>query len=129
MTNTTKRSRMRDIGSPKRNETLTGALRDLYFARIAAGDSDFGALSVAKRAVVSAAEGWHLEPSCGPRPELLPSHPGHALLTEAHALRFESALSALKARGDTDHVGRAEWLVFWTRWALKNCKVPVLVNT
>ena len=47
----------------RRHETLTGAMRDLYFARIASGASDQAALGHATREVVSAAERWHLEPS------------------------------------------------------------------
>ena len=88
---------------------------------------------------------------------LLASHPGCQPLTEDHALAFEAAerrwlageLPCMRyvttrrersefVRADSaqvtdearEYMGRrARWLVWWTRWALTNCKYPSVSNS
>lgn len=85
---------------------------------------------------------------CSP---LLIDHPGAELVTQAHLEYLEAKLAAYKA-AHPDHVAaypplkpgieksfidprydaalvRGEWLLFWMRWALKNCKQPVFTNS
>lgn len=70
------------------------------------------------------------------RDPLLDAHPGAVALTVVHLKRFELALAEYVVEpGDVNGKGvnyarrRLEWLVFWTDWALKNCKFPTFVNT
>ena len=85
---------------------------------------------------------------------LLRFHPGAVALTESHARVFEAARDAWKERGTdfwevsdyrngqpvwkckpcTPEVRAtllevAEWLAFWSRWALDNCKHPTFANS
>lgn len=68
---------------------------------------------------------------------LLSSHPGCIALEQQHLDAFESALEAWPDEphpefsvGGADYVRlRLEWLVWWTRWALENCKYPSFANS
>jgi hypothetical protein len=66
---------------------------------------------------------------------IIDNHPGVVVLCQRHLDRFKAALqqyTATKKRDGNETVEynfrRLEWLVFWTQWALKNCKVPVFTN-
>jgi len=84
---------------------------------------------------------------------LMSQHPGCAHLTEEHLNRFKLALAKREKKdarpagldiryhtytGETIPDGeethdynkvRLIWLIFWTEWALKNCKHPVIANS
>ncbi len=63
------------------------------------------------------------------RPALLmPYHPGAARLTHNHLARFEAAHQEALRRNSKDSIEATAWLVWWTRWALANCKIPTLAN-
>jgi len=64
----------------------------------------------------------------GPPSLLLPYHPGAARLTANHLARFEAAHSRAVADRLADAIDATAWLVWWTRWALANCKIPTLAN-
>lgn len=61
---------------------------------------------------------------------LLSQHPGAVALTESHLKAFQEAQERYQARGGNDEytVKRLTWLVWWTEWALKNCKYPTFAN-
>lgn len=67
---------------------------------------------------------------CSP---LLDDHPGCAALTEWHLEEFKKARERYVPRSEEeerDYVkARLDWLVFWTEWALKNCKYPSFANS
>jgi hypothetical protein len=63
-----------------------------------------------------------------PPPLLMPHHPGAAMLAPSHLARFEAAHSRCVAAGYADVAEATAWLVWWTRWALDNCKIPTLAN-
>lgn len=56
---------------------------------------------------------------------LLRSHPGCYALTPAHLATIE----AVGASVPEDQRPRYDWLLFWVRWALANCKTPAIKNT
>lgn len=65
---------------------------------------------------------------------ILDNHPGCIVLCQRHVYRFEKALKeyqTVKREGETVEYNyrRLEWLVFWSKWALKNCKVPAFANS
>jgi len=60
--------------------------------------------------------------------ELIPEHPGYAILTKRHQVMINTAY-ARKNKIDEEHHGRLEWLKFWVDWALANCKQPAFVNS
>lgn len=64
---------------------------------------------------------------------LIESHPGWAELKREHLTRFSEAerkLALLRNRNNEEDydLERLDWLVFWTRWALENCKRPIFAN-
>ncbi len=59
---------------------------------------------------------------------LLPYHPGAARLTRNHLARFEAAHQEALRRNCGAAIETTAWLVWWTRWALDNCKIPTLAN-
>lgn len=60
---------------------------------------------------------------------LLYSHPGAAALTEDHYKEFFEARLRHRS-GAEEYTGkRLDWLVWWTRWALDNCKYPTFCNS
>lgn len=87
--------------------------------------------------------GYHREQS------LLSEHPGAAILCQADVDEFKSALDKHISRygdiepGFTEHGAkdrksnsrdcadraRLIWFHYWADWAVKNCKVPVFVNS
>lgn len=90
-----------------------------------------------------------VDPSC---PPLMVDHPGVMPVKRIHLERVEAAYAAYRAKlgpdvkpgwghgpddSDTDgpapgydgHLARLEWLRFWLRWALENCKKPVCANS
>lgn len=60
--------------------------------------------------------------------ELIPEHPGYAMLTKRHQVMINTAY-ARKGTIPEEHHGRLEWLKFWVDWALANCKEPAFVNS
>ena len=63
---------------------------------------------------------------------LLHRHPGAAALTEAHCLAFWKAREDYLAGPGPVEVlvlRRLDWLVWWTRWALDNCRYPTFYNS
>lgn len=56
---------------------------------------------------------------------LLSLHPGVRLLTPAHLEAFR----AVPVPAEEWSARRLSWLIWWTEWALANCKVPVFVNS
>jgi hypothetical protein len=56
---------------------------------------------------------------------LLRPHPGVKLLTSVHLAAFKEATIP---PGDEWSRKRVDWLIWWTEWALANCKVPVFEN-
>lgn len=58
--------------------------------------------------------------------ELLAEHPGVCSLRAAHLKTFESVDRWRLDRYDRN---RLTWLIYWTRWALDNCKRPVFYNS
>lgn len=74
-------------------------------------------------------------PDGGRYAPLMPSHPGAGRLYPAHLAAFRQARELVPA---TRHHGaflqrtdilQLDWLIWWTDWALKNCKCPVLANS
>ena len=83
-------------------------------------------------------------------PKLIREHPGHTPILEQHLKYIEDKLILYKEK-HPDHIAqyppdehnkhsldpelcdghlcRAEWLIYWLGWSLKNCKRPVFVNT
>jgi hypothetical protein len=64
---------------------------------------------------------------------ILVQHPGAFVLTQSQLDAFESAREKFKSVDD-DRASiydrrRLDWLCFWTKWALENCKVPVFANS
>lgn len=57
---------------------------------------------------------------------LMAEHPGCVVLTSEHLAAFEAVD---RSKVQIHNIGRLEWLIWWTRWALDNCKVPVLANS
>lgn len=56
---------------------------------------------------------------------LMAEHPGAVVLTREH-------LAIVEAVPDPEHgytLDRLVWLRWWMRWALDNCKVPVIANS
>lgn len=60
-------------------------------------------------------------------------HPGAKVLTPHHLAAFKKARDRWLEDPEADRLGedrvdwvlrRLEWLVFWTEWALENCKYP-----
>lgn len=98
--------------------------------------------------------GW-TGPSGEVHEALICSHPGAYPLTPDHAVAFDRALDRWRERGEelrcydfnvvqgesryTErpcseeeykwNLRRAEWLAWWTGWALKNCKYPTFANS
>lgn len=64
---------------------------------------------------------------------ILYQHPGAYVLTEDVLTEFEEARLRYKDCGDPEidiyDRRRLDWLCYWTKWALENCKVPVFVNS
>ncbi len=67
--------------------------------------------------------------------ELMPSHPGYALISAAQVAVIEEKLEAYKI-AHTWHedewegiVNRATWMIFWMKWAIDNCKHPIFYNS
>ena len=63
---------------------------------------------------------------------LLYRHPGAAALTEAHWMAFRKAKGdylAKQAYVDDLVIRRLDWLIWWTRWALDNCKYPTFASS
>lgn len=69
---------------------------------------------------------------------LLHNLPGCKALTEDHLTAFKAARETWMSKPDTERLDedgvdwvlrRLDWLVFWTDWALKNCKFPSFANS
>lgn len=64
---------------------------------------------------------------------ILVQHPGAYVLTKENLDRFETAKKEYIDSGDPEidvwDRRRLDWLCYWTKWALENCKVPVFVNS
>jgi len=56
---------------------------------------------------------------------LFRQHPGACLLTQNHLAEM---LAARQRPLEDYHVERLEWLIWWTAWALENCRVPTIYN-
>lgn len=73
---------------------------------------------------------WGFVRGCGLedlfRNELLADHPSFCALRPAHLKAFKSVD---KRRLDKFDRNRLTWLVYWTEWALKNCKHPTFFNS
>ncbi len=61
------------------------------------------------------------------RDRIMGEHPGCYVLTQEDLGLFEAVDEG--ALDNKYNIERLRWLVWWTRWALENCKVPVLANT
>lgn len=78
---------------------------------------------------------------------LIQEHPGYTYITQDH-LNYAKRKLCIYKMNHPDHIAefpaeeiinpnpiydgnlcRAEWLIFWLDWAIKNCKNPVFVNT
>lgn len=64
---------------------------------------------------------------------IITSHPGIVALTQNHLKEFQSAQKRYGGtpgdRSDDDYTGkRLDYLVWWTDWALNNCKYPSFYN-
>lgn len=81
--------------------------------------------------------GYATDPDC---PPLMEEHPGSMPVLPIHLERIEAAKEAYHKRigleklpgwgeGQDPQLARLDWLVFWVRWALKNCKNPVCANS
>ena len=55
---------------------------------------------------------------------IVEEHPGYLDITPD----LNNTIQSLKAGRDYNK-SRLEWLKFWTAWALKNCKNPVICNS
>ena len=61
----------------------------------------------------------------GQKTGLIRNHPGCEPLSEQIYDQFKKAQETYKKRSEDDwNVVRLNWLVWWTRWALDNCKYP-----
>jgi hypothetical protein len=63
---------------------------------------------------------------------LIYDHPGAFALTEGHYRAFVKAKEKYAYPESISDYGydmkRLNWLIFWTRWALDNCKYPTFYN-
>lgn len=59
---------------------------------------------------------------------LIIQHPGCAALTDDHYKAFVVARERYKSEEEYD-LKRLDWLVWWTRWAIDNCKYPSFCNS
>lgn len=64
---------------------------------------------------------------------LINEHPGASLLGDNHLELFEFARNNYNENISIDEYlydkRRLNWLYFWTKWAIDNCKKPVFVNS
>ncbi len=64
---------------------------------------------------------------------LVTQHPGAARLTSDHLAAFQRAKDSYEQRPEGKQneyiLRRLTWLVWWTEWALKNCKHPTFANS
>lgn len=77
----------------------------------------------------------------GEKGSLIPDHPGAAPITAAHVETIREAIAAYRAKHpnarptfegeieENGHLARAEWLLWWCEYAVKNLKQPVFVNS
>lgn len=74
---------------------------------------------------------WWTDPEGVGHDCLLSIHPGAQPLTESHYIAFKEAQErhAGSCSDDGYNLKRINWLVWWTRWALDNCKYPTFSNT
>lgn len=64
------------------------------------------------------------------RDGLLNNHPGCIALDEDIYAKFKEAKESYVKKSEDDwNVVRLNWLVWWTRWALDNCKYPAFANS
>lgn len=58
---------------------------------------------------------------------MIQTHPGYVRIDKKFKIMVDRAYDLLK---DNElHKGRAEWLKYWTDWAIENCKNPVFCNS
>ena len=73
---------------------------------------------------------------------LIDEHPGHTRIMEVHYTFVESKVKEYKEKNPDNfakydendpladgNLCRAEWLLYWMRWALDNCEAPVFTNS
>jgi hypothetical protein len=60
--------------------------------------------------------------------ELFASHPGHCDLTADHLAQFKRAAKKRLPPDDYNRE-RMKWLLYWSEWALANCKRPAITNS
>ena len=68
-------------------------------------------------------------------PPLLAEHPGIVPITKGHYEWIKEKIETYRER-HPDHVAkfdgnlrRAEWLLFWLKWAIENCSNPIFENS
>ena len=60
--------------------------------------------------------------------ELIPTHPGHCDLKPEHVEKFKKAAKKRLPANDYNRE-RMKWLLYWSEWALVNCKRPGIANS
>lgn len=58
----------------------------------------------------------------------IPEHPGYRKIDDTFKHLVDKAYKKFHGKSKL-HDGRLEWLHYWTCWAFKKCKQPVLLNT
>lgn len=65
-------------------------------------------------------------------------HPGAFPITEELVIKVKQAVEMLKSKGAKPVEGKSqkdtalfqlEWVLWWSKWALKNCELPVFYNS
>lgn len=59
---------------------------------------------------------------------MINDHPGFMPVNFILQQAVDKAYAKIKSLPE-EHQPRLEWLKFWVDWAMKNCKVPAIVNT
>jgi len=64
------------------------------------------------------------------RDGILRQHPGCVALDDQIYEKFKEAQESYVKKSEDDwNVVRLNWLVWWTKWALENCKYPAFANS
>lgn len=78
-------------------------------------------------------EVWWIDSNGEERDGLIRNHPGTAKLDEEHLKRFKRAkddyIDRVDGACEEMVMRRLDWLIYWTEWALENCKYPTFANS